>query len=371
MKFEGDIENRFAKAIRNSDFNVNYQALKMASIAKAEGSEIAFEKIISENEITERLEDFLDFAPFDDEANFDLFQGGRRACYAFYEVCAAKPKEKDNDVWLSTEEKWEVLPNIDLYMSTITGVEGNERARAEINISKTQYEMYNKMLEADVFDMSIALSIHTMSAVLDKLSPEYVKNHMTHEDVKAIVVTLDDKINDDLVYSDLSYEVGRFVNASRLSTRKPHVLFNVMTTFANATANGETEEEVLRNLHEVGMVDDKVLKKYCAAIQQQKAKIEFYDLEEEDDEILYIPPDNSFRPLAVRVDESLLSDEEKKYFNEVLQSGDATPDDIEYITKTIDRKNVTDEEMMLMDEFDRMYDDEVEGTKKKRFGFGR
>ena len=59
MKFEIDIENSFAKAIRSHDYKVNAQALKMASSAMSEGSEIDFPKILSENEISERHDDVI------------------------------------------------------------------------------------------------------------------------------------------------------------------------------------------------------------------------------------------------------------------------------------------------------------------------
>lgn len=366
MKFEVDIENSFAKAIRNDSFSVNYQALTMATNAKAEGSDFDFIKIIEENEITERLEDFLHFAPLEDEANFDLYQGGRRACNGLCVVFAAKPKEQGNDLWLTTEEKLEILPRIDRYMSNISGVEGNEKSRKEINISKTQYEMYKKTLDADVFDVSIALSIHTMSSVLDKLSPEFVKNHMTHEDVKAIVVMLDPTIDEDIVYGDLSHEVSRFVKSCRLSTKKPHVLFGIMTTFANALANGETEEEVLRSLREIGLVEEKVIQKYCVALDKDKPKSKA-SAEDEEQELVV----KAFVPLAERLEKSVLSEEEHNYYQEVLESGSATEQDVEYIHEQIEQGYVTDEERRLMEEFDREYDDEVAGTKRKRFGFGR
>lgn len=364
MKFEGDIENSFAKAIRNDSFSVNYQALTMATNAKAEGSDFDFIKVIEENEITERLEDFLCFAPIEDEANFELYQGGRRACNALCEVFAAKPKEQGNDLWLTTEEKSEILPRLDRYMSSISGVEGNEKSRLEINISKTQYELYQKMLHADVFDVSLALSIHKMNCVIDKLSPEFVKNHMTHEDVKAIVVMLDPSIDEDIVYGDLSHEVSRFVKSCRLSTKKPHVLFGIMTTFANALANGETEEEVLRSLREIGLVEEKVIQKYCVAVEEKKAKA----TDEVEEQELVV---KAFIPLSERLEQSVLSIEEQKYFKSLLDSGTATAQDVEYINEMIEQTSITDEEIRLMEEFDREYDDEVAGIKRKRFGFGR
>lgn len=66
-----------------------------------------------------------------------------------------------------------------------------------------------------------------------------------------------------------------------------------------------------------------------------------------------------------------MSEDEKQYFSNLLHSGMESPEDIEYINQVIDRKNVTDEELSLMDEFDKMYDDEIEGTQKKKFGFRR
>ncbi|KAI3486790.1 hypothetical protein L1887_49558 [Cichorium endivia] len=149
----------------------------MATNAKAEGSDFDFIKVIEENEITERLEDFLCFAPIEDEANFDLYQGGRRAY---------KPKSK---------------------------------------------------------------------------------------------------------------------------------------------ASGEFEE------------------------QELVAK--------------------AFVPLAERLEQSVLSEEEQSYYQEILESGSATEQDVEYINEQIEQGYVTDEERRLMEEFDREYDDEVAGTKRKRFGFGR
>lgn len=371
MKFEIDIENSFAKAIRSHDYKVNAQALKMASSAMSQGSDIDFPKIVSENELSERLDDVIAFAPLEDYANFDIFQGGQRACNKVFEVLAAKPKEKGDDNCLIQEERWVILPDIDLYMESISGIEGNEKARSEMNISKTQYVMYHKMLEADEFDVSIALSIHKISDVLDKLSPEYVSNYMNNEDVKAIVSTLDKTIDEDIIYSELSYEVSRFVKASRLTSRQPHVLFNVMATFANATANGETEEEVLRSLLEVGMVEEKVIQKYCVALENEKAKEKAKSKASDEFEEQERVPAKTVRPLVDRVEESFLSEDEKQYFSNLLHSGMESPEDIEYINQVIDRKNVTDEELSLMDEFDKMYDDEIEGTQKKKFGFRR
>ncbi|WP_350613276.1 hypothetical protein [Pseudomonas sp. HY7a-MNA-CIBAN-0227] len=361
MKFEDNIENSFAKAIRNDNFSVNMQALKMASNARAEGSEIDFVKIIDENEISDRLADLLIFAPFDDHANFGLYQGGHIACRHFYEIAIAKPKSPDDENYVGQEERWAILENIDGYMSNINGVSGNLKARHDLNISKTQYEMYNKMLEADAFDISIALSIHKISVLLDQLSPEYVKNFMTNEDVKAIVTTLDDEICEDIVYSELEREVGRFVKAKRLSNKKAPVLFSVMTTYANAIANGETEQEILQHLNDSNLIDKAAVDRYSTALEA-KSKVVVFAIAQT------VTPDKPFKALAERIDESVLTDGEKTYFTELLESGAATHDEVEYIKEMLDKKNVSDEESKLMDEFDRMYEDEIEGVRKKKFG---
>lgn len=62
-----------------------------------------------------------------------------------------------------------------------------------------------------------------------------------------------------------------------------------------------------------------------------------------------------------------LTPEEREYYTELLTSKAISADDKLYVKELLDF-DVSDEELKAMDEYDRLYEEEIEGKKKRKFG---
>lgn len=360
MKFEGNIETSFAKAIAHHDFDVSLEALNMAATATEEGSEIDFNKIIQESEISERTEDLLLIFPFD-YSNFDAFKGGEKACNHLYKVYVVSRKSTDDVEAFDIGTRRSILGNVESYMDKIKGVSGNLKARTELNISKTEHEMNKKMLEADEFNISTAISLHSRSALLDRLSPEYVRDNLTNNDVKAIAHCLDRTIDANFVEADLTDLIRVFVNTAQTSIRKVEELFPTTIARANLVAEGEKVELIIKQIMESDGPEKKVVHK----LYGEKPVVVDEDLLLS--EVIQQTP---IKPLHERLQASEhveLTEEEREYYTELLSSKTISADDKAYVKELL-AYDVSDDEQKIMDEFDRMYEDEIEGKKKRKFG---
>lgn len=360
MKFEGNIETSFAKAIAHHDFDVSLEALNMAATATEEGSEIDFNKIIQESEISERTEDLLLIFPFD-YSNFDAFKGGEKACNHLYKVYVVSRKSTDDVEAFDIGTRRSILGNVESYMDKIKGVSGNLKARTELNISKTEHEMNKKMLEADEFNISTAISLHSRSALLDRLSPEYVRDNLTNNDVKAIAHCLDRTIDANFVEADLTDLIRVFVNTAQTSIRKVEELFPTTIARANLVAEGEKVDLIIKQIMESNGPDKKVAHKLYGV-----KPVEFED-DSAFSSITSLPLSKSLLDRLEASERKELTPEEREYYTELLTSKAISADDKLYVKELLDF-DVSDEELKAMDEYDRLYQDEIEGKKKRKFG---
>lgn len=360
MKFEGNIETSFAKAIASDNADVGFQALTMASNATANGSEIDFKKIIQESEISEKLEELLLIFPLD-YANFDFYQGGEKSCSHLYKVHIVSRKSTDEFEAFDIGKRKSILGDVDGYMENIKGVSGNLQARTELNISKTEHEMNKKMLEADDFNVFIAISLHSRSALLDRLSPEYVRDYLTNNDIKAIAHCLDRSIDADFVESKLTDLIRVFVNTAQTSIKKVEELFPTTIARANLVAEGEKVDLIIKQIMESNGPDKKVAHKLYGV----------KPVEVEDDSafssITSLPLSKSLLDRLEASERKELTPEEREYYTELLTSKAISADDKLYVKELLDF-DVSDEELKAMDEYDRLYEEEIEGKKKRKFG---
>jgi len=357
MKFEGNIETSFAKAIASDNADVGFQALTMASNETANGSEIDFKKIIQESEISEKLEELLLMFPLD-YANFDFYQGGEKSCSHLYKVHIVSRKSTDEFEAFDIGKRKSILGDVDGYMENIKGVSGNLKARTELNISKTEHEMNKKMLEADDFNVFIAISLHSRSALLDRLSPEYVRDYLTNNDIKAIAHCLDRSIDADFVESKLTDLIRVFVNTAQTSIKKVEELFPTTIARANLVAEGEKVDLIIKQIMESNGPDKKVAHKLYGV----------KPVEVEDDSafssITSLPLSKSLLDRLEASERKELTPEEREYYTELLTSKAISADDKLYVKELLDF-DVSDEELKAMDEYDRLYEKKLKVKRKE------
>lgn len=278
MKFDNEvIVENFIKGIKSSDFHKNLGALRIANELMADGSDIDFQELLIENEglMSERLAEVLTIFPFEPE-NYEFYKGGESALNHFYEVLIRKPS---NTTIL--DERKTIVENLEEYFDNLPDHSANEISRNDLNISKTEFELFKKMSEADEFDPSIAIAITTNRELFDELRPDYVRESLSVDDVKAMVSALDRNIDEQYTFSALSHEVAKFVKATQNTTKAPEQLFMAMTVFANASVYGVDEQMLYTSLLQEEKIDEKVLEKYFSSLDKPLLHRRAYMTEDE------------------------------------------------------------------------------------------
>ncbi|WP_449102039.1 hypothetical protein [Pseudomonas extremaustralis] len=241
MSAQSKIENEFIAAINSQDFKVNVEAIAYALIVTGNDSNrIDFEDLIHEYLENARLEVVLEtFNPFENECFEQLFK---------------------------QETKEEALTEF-LKFASVDG------------LSDAQYEITKKLSEEEFFDISYALAINDKKNLFCDLNAEYVKNKMKFEDIKLLVCSFDENIQDKIDTRKVNIETKVFAEFARKSTSQAGLVvayrnyeFAVDCVIKNVDIDKEIE-----NLKKNPKITYEDMRKICDKLSGNKKEISLTD----------------------------------------------------------------------------------------------
>lgn len=254
----------FIEGVKSKDFNRNMSALNEANkLMMSSGNYIDFAELLTEIDVSERLESVLDVFDFSDGNTSPIYEGGKKAFEYFIQTLAV-------DGCMPPLEKIASVVSLESIDKTMVSFSDNETALRELNISKSEYALYRKMYDADCFDVSIALSINQRSNELyDFLKPDYIEHYMSVDDVKALVSVLDNAIEFDGNKKNLNEDIKRFVRISGKTNVLPEDNFVVMAALANSKVYGVEEADVFQKLYDEADIDRDAIKKVYEKLERE------------------------------------------------------------------------------------------------------
>lgn len=241
MSAQSKIENEFIAAINDRDYKVNSDAIAYALvITENDNNRIDFEHLLNEYLDNPRLENVLDtFNPFENECFEQFF------------------KQEDKDIALTEFLKF-------------ASVDG---------LSDAQYEITKKLSGEEFFDISYALAINDKKNLFRDLNAEYVSNKMKFEDIKLLVCSFDENIQDSIDTRRVNIETKVFAEFARKSTSQAGLIVayrNYEFAVDCAMKNIDINEQI-ETLKQTSKVSYDDMRKICDKLSGNKREISLTD----------------------------------------------------------------------------------------------